>query len=506
MSRAENRDVWENPDGTFTARVYSEQKNFKDGSGEWQEINAEIKPDEKGGYENTAGPTKVSFKDQTDSGDLVSIAEGDWSVGFAMKGTEAGRPAQVSKSKARYADVQEDVDLEYELSSTKLKENIVLNKRPEAGDKVSFDFPLTTEGLRSSQEEGGPILFSDEQGEVVLTVPQGVMFDALGAEDDASLQLTADDSHEELIRVDVDEEWLADPNRAYPVYIDPTFSMGTGGNDTSVSSAFPNTNYSTLNIGRIGQSATYGATRTYMKFDLSFLDNKNVLFATFNGYYPFSALGAQPTWFRIQEVAASWSSSTLTWNNKPSSYSDPHYDGQSGQAEFRSMDMTDIVKDWQPGGANRPNYGLLFYGTTTDTDYYKHVSTSEQSDPAKRPFIQASYGSAPNVPAAVSPADEASVFTTTPRLDVADATDPDGDPVSYEFRLSDSADLIGGQLAHSGLQTQSHWDVPISTLKDGVAYYWTVYIFDGGVWVPNGGPAWIRSFTVNAINGSDAVG
>jgi hypothetical protein len=47
-----------------------------------------------------------------------------------------------------------------------------------------------------------------------------------------------------VLTVSVDESWLADPSRVYPVYIDPTFSIQSQLQDAYVASAYPTTNYS----------------------------------------------------------------------------------------------------------------------------------------------------------------------------------------------------------------------------------------------------------------------
>lgn len=86
---------------------------------------------------------------------------------------------------------------------------------------------------------------------------------------------------------------------------------------------------------------------------------------------------------------------------------------------------------------------------------------------------------APPVPNLLSPAAGAVLLTDTPTLTASAVTDPDGDPVSYWFRLSTGPDVVSGQLTDSGWLTSPSWLVPPGSLQDGITYTWLVYVAAG---------------------------
>jgi hypothetical protein len=111
------------------------------------------------------------------------------------------------------------------------------------------------------------------------------------------------------------------------------------------------------------------------------------------------------------------------------------------------------------------------------------------------------------------PADKAVVNTAQPTLAVAPVTDPDGDPVTYWFRVSTGAHPGGGDtgnvLVDSNWIAQPSFSVPASALQDGVTYYWRAYARDPLNYISAGA---VRSFKVDLRLGgrsaspSDQVG
>jgi RHS repeat-associated protein len=82
-----------------------------------------------------------------------------------------------------------------------------------------------------------------------------------------------------------------------------------------------------------------------------------------------------------------------------------------------------------------------------------------------------------------SPANSSVVATATPTLTATPVTDPD-DPVEYDFQISTAEDGTG-DVADSGWQDSSSWQVPVGSLQDGLTYYATVQTAIGDVWDTN---------------------
>lgn len=104
-------------------------------------------------------------------------------------------------------------------------------------------------------------------------------------------------------------------------------------------------------------------------------------------------------------------------------------------------------------------------------------------------------------------AGNAVVATTTPTLTVPAASDPDGDPVQYNFTISGGGDGPTGR-ASSGWQSAPSWTVPAGVLADGQAYTWNVATGDGPLGTPTATTLahWANTLTVNQrLGGSTAT-
>ena len=81
-------------------------------------------------------------------------------------------------AKILYADILDDVDIEYIAESLNIKENIIVKK---ASDSYSYTFTLKLNNLTAEQRADGSIVISSPtDGRTVYKIPKGYMFDADG--------------------------------------------------------------------------------------------------------------------------------------------------------------------------------------------------------------------------------------------------------------------------------------------------------------------------------------
>jgi len=109
---------------------------------------------------------------------------------------------------------------------------------------------------------------------------------------------------------------------------------------------------------------------------------------------------------------------------------------------------------------------------------------------------------APGTPVPLDPVDHRAVDTATPTLRLRNTTDPDGDPLTYEFEVRDEADAVvaSTQGVPSGA-AETTWTVP-TALGEDRAYSWTARASDGTLVGPRSAPA---AFRVDALpNGPGA--
>ena len=274
--RTENVKHFDNGDGTYEAVSYGTAVHRKDANGEWQDIDNTLTLREDRGVERyVSSDARISFAPAASGdGSIWSLSENGHSVSLSLSDTNlragagadvrnhATRAEQVAAAKKAddreavlrvdnstsivYRNVLANVDLEYVLSGNDVKETILVQNVCENYD-YSFKFSLS--GLIPKETEYGAILLCDvENGEEVYVIPAPSMTDAKYEYSDAvSYRLTDLGKGEYEIVVSADDEWINDPERAFPVAIDPTVtSPGNYTADTYVNSA---TNYVNQNNG-----------------------------------------------------------------------------------------------------------------------------------------------------------------------------------------------------------------------------------------------------------------
>jgi len=136
--------------------------------------------------------------------------------------------------------------------------------------------------------------------------------------------------------------------------------------------------------------------------------------------------------------------------------------------------------------------GILSPGTT----YYWKAYVNDKYGATRPGPVQSFLANTPPVIAQSGsfPADKAVVASLTPTLSVPSAgTDANGDPLTYQFRITTGTDGVSGQVASSAKGSALSWQVPAGILQDGGAYTWTVVVSDGY----DNAIGWVNHFTAN---------
>lgn len=223
-------------DGSYRAQVYEAPIHFKDGSGEWQDIDIDLEPgDSIGEWKTGAAPATARFRSQTPDSRPVRLEGEQWSVEFDMLGVAEGAKV-VLGNKARYLGVAPSADLEYESLGDGLKETIILAS-PDAPN--TFTFFMSLEGLTVCQTPLGDWMLVDSVGACVLNVGELAVFDSSTDEageparcDDATMTVTSAPGGA-YVTYTVSRQWMDAPGRVYPIRVDPTLASSAS-DDTYV--------------------------------------------------------------------------------------------------------------------------------------------------------------------------------------------------------------------------------------------------------------------------------
>ena len=198
------------------------------------------------------------------------------------------------------------------------------------------------------------------------------------------------------VTVTLDPEYLTATDRAFPVVIDPTIMISSSSTaDACVCSYTPSTNYKMATQLRTGFCTDYGIRRTYIKFNIPEAIQANTV--TSARLEVEKSSGYTPT-IRAFRVSDSWSSGTITWNNKPgfTALNASEISAQlSSGSSWYVMYVTEIVRQWV--NKEKTNHGFVLVDMTeNDPNHWTTWYSSDAVSPHK-PELYITY-SGPEIP------------------------------------------------------------------------------------------------------------
>ena len=202
-------------DGTIIAKIYNDDIHFLK-NGKFEEIdNTLVK--KNGFYINKNNQYKVSINEDTKNG-LMKLELNEHYITINLKNSN-GVNIQKSNKKSKYIErvkfenILDDIDLDYDILPTKIKESIILKKAKKKNDEIIFDVDtdlILEVGLDKS-------INAKFDGDFCFVIEPPYMIDANGKRNN--------NCHYELIRKNkkyelklmLDQEWLNSDDIQYPV-------------------------------------------------------------------------------------------------------------------------------------------------------------------------------------------------------------------------------------------------------------------------------------------------
>ncbi|MDV3426779.1 MAG: DNRLRE domain-containing protein, partial [Bacillota bacterium] len=242
-------------------------------------------------------------------------------------------------------------------------------------DNPVFKINLSTKDLEPKLDDKGIITFYDKDKKV-FQIKTPFLYDSTGEENRNVVQKLEKQESGYLLTIELDKEWLNDSKRVYPVTLDPSVETSSYVQDISdahVSLGYPNSNYYQSTILKTGYGSSSLTNRSYIKFTLPALKTGDMV-TNARLYLALYTANSTAGQINVHKVNADWSSSTITWNNKPSYNSNiEDYDIVSGSSGSQfNWNITGIVKQWYTTGNN---YGLMLKNNNESTGYYEYLSS-----------------------------------------------------------------------------------------------------------------------------------
>lgn len=222
--RGETSRFFEHAEGEpHVAQLYTSPISFRE-NGEWKEIDNTLDPVD-GGFANRANAFEAFFPSELSAPRPVTLTYPEGSLSFEVVG---GRPATatVESQTVTYADVRPHMDLAFDMTTGGIKERALLQS-PEA--QRHMDYRITTEGLSLKEIDGNRIAVMSGQ-KLVAYLPAPFAYDssvdpATGGPEttyDVAIQLRPQGPNAYGLGLEIAPEWFEDPERAFPVTLDPS--------------------------------------------------------------------------------------------------------------------------------------------------------------------------------------------------------------------------------------------------------------------------------------------
>jgi len=501
-------------DGTFMTEAHLDPIHFRDESGDWKEIDTTIVQRPDGSWTNKAGPFDASFAGAS-GGTLLDIVRSGARVALEAPGSRRGVAPIVSGSVIDYPEVFPSVDVRFVVRAESVEELFVLKEVPTG--PTSFTVPLKLRGLSAAEQTDGSIVLANPAGDAVFTIPSLVMYDSGEDPDVAPLDVTVRTSEGALVLdIAADGAWLRDPERSYPVLVDPEVTLNAPYQDAWIKDGDTTTHADDPEL-RVGYSEDAKRTRGLVKFrEFGEANFTHVTGAWMYMTPTYSDPANCATGYHgIHQITADWSPLTVTWGNAPSGVEtalDTESVGCAATAEqkmFSSASLTSLVQKWVGALQFDGVHGVYVRSTSSETSrtYFRRWASKNYSDSTKRPKLKILYD--PHAGKLLEPVPGSTVSSSTPQLSTGlDAVSGHTDNFRFELYAAGASpgqsdnlstcptNALSCYTSGSISTTQrASWNATLANgapLQDGATYHWRVRSANRyGPW------SGVQSFTVN---------
>ena len=362
--RTENSKEFLLEDGTKMIAQYNEPVHYKDSKGKWVEYNNTLSedktasPDEAGdsSYTNKSSDISVNLSNKAKSKNMISLQSDGYKISWGYDNAGKSK-ADVKKNNEKtsgndkfttlknittetlYKDVFSDVDLQYFVTTTGVKENIIL-KSAKAQNEFTLNYKIPN--LTAKQKDDKTITLSNKSGKEIYTISAPYMYDAKGSSStQMKIEIVKQKGSNLQVKLTADYAFIHTIGRAFPVTIDPEITTTLKSDLTF----YENANGSVNSYGPYYTSKKSYAICTVN--NLPKLENGEEVisakysFETENGSKLFADEGENPIIVNAHKLTSA-SNGNVKYDSKVLDYDSLTYEDN----RYLTFDLTSTFKGW----------------------------------------------------------------------------------------------------------------------------------------------------------------
>ena len=362
--RTENSKEFLLEDGTKMIAQYNEPVHYKDSKGKWVEYNNTLSedktasPDEAGdsSYTNKSSDISVNLSNKAKSKNMISLQSNGYKISWGYDNAGKSK-ADVKKNNEKtngndkfttlknittetlYKGVFNDVDLQYFVTTTGIKENIILESS-KAQNEFTLNYKIPN--LTAKQKDDKTITLSNKDGKEIYTISAPYMYDANGSSStQMKIEIVKQKGSNLQVKLTADYAFIHTIGRAFPVTIDPEITTTL----KSELTFYENANGSVNSYGPYYTSKNSYAICTVNS--LPKLENGEEVisakysFETENGSNLFADEGENPIIVNAHKLTSA-SNGNVKYDSKVLDYDSLTYEDN----RYLTFDLTSTFKGW----------------------------------------------------------------------------------------------------------------------------------------------------------------
>ena len=499
--RTATSTVFREPDGSYKRTEYLTPHFYKV-AGMWQPIDTNVVSENLPvlpgsspivSYITKSDDWAAHVATSTAASGIVRVDDGSTHIAIRPLNANTVNPALLTDSKGtqyiHYANLWPGVDVDYQLTSTQVKESIIVKNA-----SIAPNFQFAVDGAELTPHATIHGAFSLKGNSSLYISP--VSISATPTLSSPPKNAVSQSLLGSTLTVSLNQTWLSSlPKTAFPFIIDPTVQRVIIDNDyvTYKSDGFvcdSATCYMNVGVLQQDDSDWYAWRTVFNARYISFLQGVQFLGANLH-----------------LEMAAArdnfWPGVT---DGRPIGVSHATCFG------FDCIDYSKTQTSLYVETSGNINVTGVYQSIIDSGDWYGClILTGEESNPTNWSlkkfdpnisYVDFTYNSPPPVTTQAAPANGGIVTTLQPTLVANGVHDPNSDLVHYNFQICTSSDCSNIILA-SGDLADPKWTSPLGSLQDGTTYYWRVATRDDNNGWQQSPAVW--SFKTDLRNGKDST-